>query len=196
MTTKSFEGNVKGFRSGMHGRAPAPGGHTLAGRAMLTLPNEEISVVCLAGELWLTREGDIEDHILRPGQCFTVRRGERGAVQALKPSQLSVLSCLTSMPQSGAKTCNAAPSPKPQSILADIDIAAIEKRARRLRAEEILRIGRLIAARLRLYGGLLAASVLSAAATAWLSATAQRSGAADGGDPAGEWTAGNYINGR
>jgi hypothetical protein len=38
--------------------------------------------------LWLTREGDIEDYILGPGQSFTARRHDKVTVQALRPSRL------------------------------------------------------------------------------------------------------------
>jgi hypothetical protein len=43
-----------------------------------------------------------------------------------------------------------------------LDIAAIERRARRLRAEEMQRIQGLMSARMRLYGQLMGATLLSA----------------------------------
>lgn len=45
-----------------------------------------------------------------------------------------------------------------------IDIPAIEQQARQMRAEEMQRIEGLISARLRVYGGLLAGTLMSALA--------------------------------
>ena len=95
MTTQAFQRNVTGFHTGMYQRdsgvAIADRDHSLAAREMLALPNQNLTVVCLAGELWLTRDGDIEDYILGPGQCMTIRQGDQAAVQALLPSRLRVL---------------------------------------------------------------------------------------------------------
>lgn len=52
-----------------------------------------------------------------------------------------------------------------ETIMSPIDIAAIERQARQLRALEMQRIQGLIAARLHLYGQLLAATALSGLAT-------------------------------
>lgn len=48
--------------------------------------------------------------------------------------------------------------------MSPIDITAIEQQARRLRAEEMQRVQGLVSARLRVYGQLLTATVLSALA--------------------------------
>ncbi|MCK9380387.1 MAG: DUF2917 domain-containing protein [Sulfuritalea sp.] len=107
MATQTLERNIIGFRSGMHKgcsgyaksafamRAAAPqeaasglADHSVAAGQMLALPDQNFSLVCLAGELWLTRDGDVEDYILGPGQQFAVRRGDGVAVQALKPSRV------------------------------------------------------------------------------------------------------------
>lgn len=63
----------------------------LAKRDLLALPDANAKLVCLEGELWLTRDGDIEDHILGPGRSFAVRRGDRAAVQALKASRVLLI---------------------------------------------------------------------------------------------------------
>lgn len=60
----------------------------LAVRRCLLLPDMALTLVCLAGELWLTRSGDFEDHILGAGQHFAIRRGDQAAVQALRPSRM------------------------------------------------------------------------------------------------------------
>lgn len=95
MATQALEHNVIGFHSGMHrrysGLAATERDHSLAARQMLALPDQNLTLVCLAGELWLTRDGDIEDYILGPGQCLTVRRGDQAAVQALRPSRVRVV---------------------------------------------------------------------------------------------------------
>lgn len=78
------------FQEGMHATVP----HVergLAKHQLLVLPAEDLTVLCLEGELWLTRDGDIEDYILGPGQSLTVRRGDQAAVQALQPGRLRLI---------------------------------------------------------------------------------------------------------
>ncbi len=77
--------NATEFLAGMH--TPAAG-QVLAKHQLLALPDANATLVCLEGELWLTRDGDSEDYILGPGRSFTVRRGDRAAVQALKASRV------------------------------------------------------------------------------------------------------------
>ena len=81
-------GNAIEFRKGMH--VPAIE-RTLAKNQMLALPDKNLTLVCLDGELWLTRDGDREDHILGPGRSFAVRRGDGAAVQALRPSRVRLV---------------------------------------------------------------------------------------------------------
>ena len=50
-------------------------------------------VACEAGSVWVTQEGDPEDHVLAPGdRLHLVRRG-LVAVQALRTSQVRVARC-------------------------------------------------------------------------------------------------------
>ena len=63
----------------------------LARRDLLALPDANAKLVCLEGELWLTREGDGEDHILGPGASFAIRRGDHVAVQALTASRVRLI---------------------------------------------------------------------------------------------------------
>jgi hypothetical protein len=51
------------------------------------LPARELVVQCLAGELWITRDGDAEDYILGPGQQLAIGRHDQAAVQALRTSR-------------------------------------------------------------------------------------------------------------
>jgi hypothetical protein len=77
--------NATEFRSGMH----LPNvERVLAKDQFLALPDADMKLVCLDGELWLTRDGDIEDYILGPGKSFLARRGDRVTVLALRPSRL------------------------------------------------------------------------------------------------------------
>ncbi len=85
MAAATLAGNATGFHSGMH--LPAPE-RTLAKDQMFALPAVDTRLVCLEGELWLTRDGDIEDYILGPGQGFDARRGDKLTVQALRPSRV------------------------------------------------------------------------------------------------------------
>jgi hypothetical protein len=78
-------GNPTEFQTGMH----LPGiERTLAKNQLLVLPDAATTLVCVEGELWLTRDGDIEDYILGPGKSFAARAGDRVTVQALRPSRL------------------------------------------------------------------------------------------------------------
>ena len=111
MSAQQIGSNIIGFRSGMHTscaaiaeaalalrRAPvAPaqqavaGDHVLAQREMLMLPAADRQLIVLAGEVWLTRDGDCEDYILRAGDRFAVGAGDMAALQALQPSRVRVI---------------------------------------------------------------------------------------------------------
>ena len=77
--------NATEFLAGMHALGVE---WVLAKNQLLALPDANTKLVCLEGELWLTRDGDSEDYILGPGRSFTVRRDDRAVVQALEPSRL------------------------------------------------------------------------------------------------------------
>ncbi len=77
--------NATGFLTGMQG----PGvERALARNQLLALPAADTKLVCLEGEVWLTRDGDIEDYILGPGKTFLARRSDQVMVQALQPSRV------------------------------------------------------------------------------------------------------------
>ncbi|MCX7157347.1 MAG: DUF2917 domain-containing protein [Rhodocyclales bacterium] len=82
-------GNATEFHTGMHMPAVE---RTLAKNQLLALPDENLTLVCLSGELWLTRDGDREDYILGPGRSFVVRRGDEAIVQALRASRVRLAS--------------------------------------------------------------------------------------------------------
>ena len=75
------------FRKGMHTDRATGLEHALAKDQLLALPDADATLLCLAGDLWLTRDGDIEDYFLKSGESFAVRRGDRAVVQALQPSR-------------------------------------------------------------------------------------------------------------
>jgi hypothetical protein len=77
--------HATGFRTGMHS---TPVEQVLAKNQLLALPDAKATLVCLEGELWVTREGDSEDCILGPGRSFSARRGDRVVVQALQASRI------------------------------------------------------------------------------------------------------------
>jgi len=83
--------NATEFHTGMHTNRTPGVERALAKNQLLTMPDANTKLICLAGELWLTRDGDIEDYILGAGQHFVVRRGDRAAVQALKPSRMRLV---------------------------------------------------------------------------------------------------------
>ncbi|MCX7166357.1 MAG: DUF2917 domain-containing protein [Rhodocyclales bacterium] len=76
------------FHAGMH--IPCIE-RALAKNKLLALPDANTKLICLAGELWLTRDGDIEDYIIGPGQSFVARREDKVTVQALRPSRVRLL---------------------------------------------------------------------------------------------------------
>lgn len=57
---------------------------------LMELPNSDLEMECRAGILWVTRDGDPADYILEPGQKLALHRGDKGAVMALRPSQLRI----------------------------------------------------------------------------------------------------------
>jgi hypothetical protein len=81
--------NAKSFLRGMHAAVE----QVIAKNRLFMVPDGDACLVCLEGELWVTREGDIEDYILGPGQRLAVRRGDRAAVQALRPSRVRLGAC-------------------------------------------------------------------------------------------------------
>jgi len=49
-----------------------------------------VQVACLDGEVLVTAEGDLEDHVLEPGGAFTAEHRGRVVVTALRPSRVRV----------------------------------------------------------------------------------------------------------
>jgi hypothetical protein len=79
---------------GLAPAAPAPqtaSDRELARREMLMLPAASRQLIVLAGEVWLTRDGDAEDYILSAGDRFAIRAGDMAALQALQPSRVRVI---------------------------------------------------------------------------------------------------------
>ncbi len=85
VAAQAAAGNATEFPVGMH--LPSAE-RTLAKNQLLALPDGNLTLVCVDGELWLTRDGDREDYILGPGRSFAVRHGDEAIVQALRPSRV------------------------------------------------------------------------------------------------------------
>lgn len=64
----------------------------LARNGFLALPAEATRLICLTGELWLTREGDCKDYILPAGRSFELAGSVRPAIQALSASRVRLVS--------------------------------------------------------------------------------------------------------
>jgi hypothetical protein len=47
-------------------------------------------IVARSGSVWVTEEGDRQDHIMGPGDARTVARPGRTIVQALAPSRIAL----------------------------------------------------------------------------------------------------------
>ncbi|MDZ4251543.1 MAG: DUF2917 domain-containing protein [Sulfuritalea sp.] len=75
------------FHAGMHAHVAPETEQSLAQGQLSLLPARELNLLCLAGELWLTRDGDAEDYILGPGQRLAIGRKDQAAVQALRASR-------------------------------------------------------------------------------------------------------------
>ena len=48
------------------------------------------AIVCTAGKLWITEEGESEDFLVTPGRCLTIRGRGVTVISALMPSHFSV----------------------------------------------------------------------------------------------------------
>ncbi len=59
---------------------------SLAHREVLVLPGDRRGMRLTAGPapLWLTQEGDPDDYLIRPGECFTVNRAGRVVLQGMR----------------------------------------------------------------------------------------------------------------
>jgi hypothetical protein len=66
---------------------PADPDRTLAKGELQRLPERDLSIRCISGELWLTRQGDSEDYFLGPGQALAVGRDDQAVIQALRESR-------------------------------------------------------------------------------------------------------------
>ncbi len=67
------------------------GRQTLEPGRLLALPARDATLVCIAGEVWLTRDGDREDYILGAGSTLHLGPRDQAMVQALKPSRLRLI---------------------------------------------------------------------------------------------------------
>ena len=58
---------------------------------ILTLDDAEgLRILARRGAVWVTEEGDVKDHIVRPGDTLIVAHPGRTVVQALQPSWISI----------------------------------------------------------------------------------------------------------
>lgn len=59
-------------------------------RAVDVRPRRPVEIECLDGELLVTFEGDLEDHIVAAGEAFRARGRGRLVVAALVPSRVGI----------------------------------------------------------------------------------------------------------
>lgn len=81
------KGNGTEFLEGML----VAGRQALAPGRLLALPARNATLVCIEGEVWLTRDGDREDYILGAGSSLHLGQRDQAMVQALKPSRLRLI---------------------------------------------------------------------------------------------------------
>lgn len=63
----------------------------LASKATIDLGNADQTLICLEGEIWLTRYGDPEDHIVGCCQRFAVKKGDKALAYALRKSRVRLV---------------------------------------------------------------------------------------------------------
>ncbi len=76
-----------GFLEGIHETRRAETGQALAKGELQRLPQRDLSIRCISGEIWLTRHGDSADHFLGPGQALRLGRDDQAVIQALRTSR-------------------------------------------------------------------------------------------------------------
>ena len=81
------QGDATEFHEGML----IAGRQILAPGRLLALPARDATLVCVEGEVWLTRDGDREDYILGAGSSLHLGPRDQAMVQALKPSRLRLI---------------------------------------------------------------------------------------------------------
>lgn len=52
----------------------------------------QTEIVCETGILWVTRSGDLEDHVLMPGERLLVNHGGKVVIEAMRESQMRITS--------------------------------------------------------------------------------------------------------
>lgn len=50
-----------------------------------------LSILCTAGTLWITQDQDLNDHVLKGGQVFTIDRKGQITLQALQDAQFNFI---------------------------------------------------------------------------------------------------------
>lgn len=91
VSPKAIAGHASEFHQGMHAANAGALEQVLAKDQMLVLDNRRLTLECLEGQLWLTRDGDAEDYILGPGQNFEVLPDDQAVIQAQRPSRIRLL---------------------------------------------------------------------------------------------------------
>ncbi|MFA7279443.1 MAG: DUF2917 domain-containing protein [Sterolibacterium sp.] len=77
----------------------------LASKALVDLSGIDLTLICLDGELWLTRDRDPEDHIVESGQRFTIRRSDKAVVHALRKSRIRLVRATNANNAQGRAPC-------------------------------------------------------------------------------------------
>lgn len=60
------------------------------GEVVTLVDAEGVRVLPRQGQVWITQEGDREDHIVAAGEALVVLRPGRTIVQALEPSRIAI----------------------------------------------------------------------------------------------------------
>ncbi len=76
-----------GFLNGIHQMCAVETERMLAGGELRHLPQRDLTIRCISGQIWLTRHGDSEDYFLGPGQTLKVGRDDQALIQGLRDSR-------------------------------------------------------------------------------------------------------------
>ena len=64
----------------------------LADGTLIDLGDCALTLICLEGSLWLTRDGDPEDYIVNSGQRLALKPGDKAVANALAASRIRLVS--------------------------------------------------------------------------------------------------------
>ena len=56
------------------------------------------AIVCREGRIWITQDGDVQDHVITTGEMFLVSQPGKVIAEALVDTRISITPCLATPP--------------------------------------------------------------------------------------------------